>query len=296
LTAPRRGSLDTAQGEVQYLAVPVRMPGDTRVRGVLLAGELPAERDERVGTALRKAGIGLLGGAAVAAVAGGLLLVALNRARGEPVTSGTDRPAPARFDARRLLGDAAYELRTPLVMARGQLDLDADGALPPAASELDRIGEVVDAMLLLAGADSDDFLQLRPVDVRALLDGVRGRADALGSRAWTVTADGIPELCGDRARLEQALDVLARSAVRQGGPRGELALTATRAGDDVRLEVRAVNGVPSGLARSVADAVARAHGGCLDLRDGPVAATALVVPTGGPARRAEQAEARPVAH
>ena len=36
-------------------------------------------------------------------------------------------------------------------------------------------------------------------------------------------------------------------------------------------------------ARSVADEVARAHGGCLDLRDGPVAATALVVPTGGPA-------------
>lgn len=301
VTSTRRGSLDTAAGAVEYIAVPLRQPGQTEVRGVLLTGELPAERLDRVRGALLRVGLGL---GVVAALAGWLLVAALpslTRTGSQPGGSAARSPAAAPVpalpgsDHRQLLADAAFELRTPLVMARGQLDLDADGQSSPALWELDRIGEVVDAMLLLASAPSEDFLRPSTVDAGALLAGVRDRADAAdGARQWTVRARNVPEFSGDPARLGQALDALVRSAARHTGTGARSVLVAVRAGDDVRLEVHGGAARPDDLDRSVADAVARAHGGRLDLGGARSAPVALVVPAGGPAGSATSAASRRV--
>src|SRR5919202_2062448 len=85
------------------------------------------------------------------------------------------------FDSqRRFVSDAAHELRTPLTVARGQIELaqSSSPALTAALVELDRVGRIVEDLLLLARLDEGLRLTHEPVEVElvveeALLRGLR---------------------------------------------------------------------------------------------------------------------------
>ncbi|HEX8496041.1 MAG TPA: ATP-binding protein [Actinomycetales bacterium] len=130
-----------------------------------------------------------------------------------------DRLEDAFRTQRQFVDDASHELRTPITIIRGHLELlgDDPGERAAAAelvtSELDRMNRIVSDLLMLAKADRPDFVQLAPVDVADLTLEIDAKVSALGDRRWTLdrVADGTALL--DSQRVIQAVLQLAQNAV-----------------------------------------------------------------------------------
>jgi two-component system, OmpR family, sensor kinase len=246
LERPERGNIETPVGTVRYLAVPV---GGDEVSGVfVVAASLSSERRE-VEEAVRLAALVLLSVLLIASilawvVAGRVLaplrlLAETARSIGEsdltrriPV-SGRDEIADlsrtfnamldrleAAFAAqRRFVSDASHELRTPITIVRGQLELLGDDpqerreTIVLVTDELDRMSRFVDDLLLLAKAERDDFLRVSELELGALTDELFDKARSLGAREWRLEARGDGILVADRQRLTQAVMGLAQNAV-----------------------------------------------------------------------------------
>ena len=95
------------------------------------------------------------------------------------------------FDAQqRFVDDAGHELRTPITVIRGHLDLMGDDPEERRATlvliddELGRMHRIVNDLLTLAKAERADFLRLGPVDLADLTEEVHAKAEALGDRGW----------------------------------------------------------------------------------------------------------------
>ncbi len=134
-----------------------------------------------------------------------------------------DRLSEAFASQREFIGDASHELRTPITVIRGQLEVLAAADEPTAEdvrradrvvqAEITRITRLVDDLLLLAQAERSDFLRTEPIDlpsfVTELWDGVSLTAD----RRFELGP--VPEgtLQADPDRLAQALRNLAGNAI-----------------------------------------------------------------------------------
>jgi signal transduction histidine kinase len=84
------------------------------------------------------------------------------------------------------VSDAGHELRTPITIIRGHLELLGDDP-----GEAARRSRFVDDLLLLAQAEQADFIQLGDVDLDALTDELLAKAGALAPREWHLQANGI---------------------------------------------------------------------------------------------------------
>src|SRR5256886_13255995 len=86
-----------------------------------------------------------------------------------------DMRASLRERRERFLHDASHELRTPVTIARGhlevlrRLDADARGEVDVALDELARIERIVERLLLIAKADQPDFVVAGQLDVEPFL-------------------------------------------------------------------------------------------------------------------------------
>ncbi|MFG3254221.1 sensor histidine kinase [Streptomyces sp. NPDC048172] len=280
-TRTRTGWLDSPAGKVRYGVVPVRVEGDPhRVRLVILEfrdRQIRAQR--RVADLFLYAGSGglVLAGLASWVVAGRVLapirLVRQAAAQiGESdltrrleVTGADDVAALARtfnhmldrlergFTAqRRFLDEVAHELRTPITVVRGHLELMDERPEERAATralvvdELDRMSRIVDDLLLLAKAERPDFLTPGPVSLTDLVVDVVAKSRALGDRDWRVAHVAEETVLVDGQRLTQALMQLAANAVRHTRD-GDLIETGSLVRDGrVRLWVRDTGpGVPT---------------------------------------------------
>jgi signal transduction histidine kinase len=202
-----------------------------------------------------------------------------------------DRLETAFATQREFLDDAGHELRTPITIVRGHLELldvsdPADAAETRALllDELDRMSRLVEDLIVLAKAERPDFLQIDLVDIGRLTDDVVDKARALGSRRWRIEARSSAVVIADRHRLTQALVQLAENAVKFSGPDDEVLVGSSSDGEWVRLWVRDHGpGVPpehveriferfqrtagadrtagSGLGLAIVRAIAEAHGG-----------------------------------
>lgn len=265
-------TIRTSQREYRYAAVPVRV-GDSPPGALILAFDRDAEQ-ARVSTTFHTYGL-------VAAVALVLLTVvswALSRrllrplrtlretaaqisetdlSRRIPVTGKDDISDLARtfndmlarletsFGAQRqLLDDAGHELRTPITIVRGHLELmdptdpeDSASTRELALRELDRMHRLADDLVLLAKAETPDFINTAPTDLGALLDTVLDLARPLGDRRWRITdrAEVVAEL--DEQRVIQALLQLAANAVKFSEDGTTISLGSALSGDDVLLWV-----------------------------------------------------------
>jgi two-component system, OmpR family, sensor kinase len=145
---------------------------------------------------------------------------------------------------RAFLDDAGHELRTPLTIVRGHVELatgqDAwDKARPLVLSELDRMNRIVEDLLLLARAEQQDFVRLRPVDLADVVTVAIDRARALDpDRRYVVDLAPPAVAMLDPHRVEQALVNLVANAVRHTAPGGLVAVGAAVEGRDVRVWVR----------------------------------------------------------
>jgi signal transduction histidine kinase len=221
----------------------------------------------------------------------------------------------------RFIHDASHELRTPVTIARGHLELlqsatETQPEVEVALDELSRMDAIVARLLVLAVADEPDFLQTADIELEPLLEDVFMRWSGLAPRAWRLGPLASGRLHVDADRLRAALDVLLENAVKYSPPGAAIELRATPRGrDEVVIEVedegcgvppealsrifdrfaradsartRAAGGVGLGLA--ITDAIAKAHGGsCSVTSTGAGSIFALRLPGFTPAPERESA-------
>jgi signal transduction histidine kinase len=191
----------------------------------------------------------------------------------------------------RFLHDASHELRTPVTIARGHLEVlqrtagEAQG-IDVALDELARIEHILSRLLLLAKADHPDFVAWSSIDVEPFLEDVFLRWTAAAQRPWRLGALPVGTLRADPETLRNALDALLENAVKHTRVSDPIELSAGAAGGEIAISVsdqgcgipqdavdriferfaradpartRAEGGVGLGLA--IVDAIAKAHGG-----------------------------------
>ncbi|MFB4313500.1 ATP-binding protein [Actinomadura sp. 21ATH] len=135
-----------------------------------------------------------------------------------------DRLDRAFATQRRFVDDAGHELRTPITIVRGHLELMGDDpaereeTMRLVSDELDRMSRIVEDLLLLAKAERPDFVQLQWVPVTELTSDIYAKVRALGDREWVLDGIGEGEARVDPQRVTQAVVQLAHNAVQHTGP------------------------------------------------------------------------------
>jgi two-component system, OmpR family, sensor kinase len=333
---------DTSIGPVRYAAVPVSLAGLPAHGVYVVATRLgPSQRVIDQGAlqyALVAVGSLVLVGLAGWLVAGRLLrplrllrdaaehLSHTDLSRRIPVSGNDDiseltRTVNAMLDRlqagfeaqQRFLDDAGHELRTPVTILSGHLEVldpndprEVAEVRDLALAELDRMGRLIRDLSLLAKARRPDFVHPAPVELARLTDEVLSKATALGDRRWRLDARADAVVTADPQRLTQALLQLADNAVRHTGPDDEIAIGSAVGDGRLRLWVRDTGpGVAaqdrdriferfgrattakgrgeegSGLGLAIVTAIAAAHGGhvVLDSEPGHGATFTLLLPT-----------------
>jgi signal transduction histidine kinase len=163
----------------------------------------------------------------------------------------------------RFLHDASHELRTPVTIARGHLELlsrETDAPeLVVALDELERMERIVDRLLLLAKVEQPDFVVLRDVEIDRFLEDVFMRWSEVAPRAWRLDLDVAGVARVDPEALRSALDALLENAVKYTEPRAGIALRGHAVGGEIVIEVADEGaGVPEEALGSIFDRFARA--------------------------------------
>ena len=326
-------------GEVRALAVPLF--ADNRVAGNFVVASFPADDHREVDQVVR---VIMLAGLAVLVVTAALAwslagrvlrpvrqLTATARGITESDLSGripveghdelaelgstfndmVDRLERGFTSQRQFLDDVAHELRTPITIASGHLEVLGDDPAERAETvaivtdELDRMSRYVTDLLVLAKAEQPDFLVTEVIDLGELALDLHQRVTALGTRAWVLDAAppiGQVAAVADRERLTQAVLNLAANAVQHTDPDAEIGIGVAASAGSVRLWVRDTGpGVDpaiadnlfhrysrsassrtrrpagTGIGLSIVDAIARAHGGSVTVQSKPGAGATFIV-------------------
>lgn len=268
------GVVGTPAGPFQYLAVPVQT--DAGPTAVFLAGMfrdiVAAEVDQTVRVTAWVALASLIAGLGVAIGLARRILTPLGHVTdtAEEITESDlsrrldvaghdevarlartfngmlDRLETAFDQQRQFIDDAGHELRTPITVVRGHLELldHADEAeraetITLVLDELDRMHRIVEDLLLLARAEQSDFVRPAPCDLDELTTAAHRNATALSARHhWVLDEIGIGRVTADQQRLMQALAALADNAVKYTPTGTTIGIGSTVDADEVRLWVR----------------------------------------------------------
>lgn len=239
------GITQTSAGEMQWVRLPIVSGSET---GHLIVGVYMAPREQEVADTVLTIFFVSLGGLTVTAlmawlVAGQILtpvrevrrvaedisendLTARVPVRGNDdiaalaVTFNTmlDRLETAYLTQRAFVDDASHELRTPITVIRGHLELMEDDeadrrrTLALVDGELGRMGRIVSDLLLLAKVDRPGFAQPRTTEAAALLLDIEAKAQVLGTRGWPILEIAEGDIYVDSQRITQAVLQLATNA------------------------------------------------------------------------------------
>jgi signal transduction histidine kinase len=323
LTQAQQGSINTAAGELFYIAQPVVIDGQPQ--GVLVIVHCAASVYEVVHGAVLliiPATLGVMAiAAAIAWATAGRVLAPLRELTqtAHSITEsdmtrriaveGTDEIAEltTTFNAMldRLQGafesqqefikDAGHELRTPITVIRGYLETlkyrpdRQEQTIALAIDELDRMTRLVNDLLLLAKAESPDFLVLQWEELDWLTEELYLKVRSFAPRQWKLESKGLSPLRIDRQRLTQAILNLVQNAVRHTEEGDTIALGSSIRENHAHIWVRDTGegiapedqariferfaratcretvGENYGLGLSIVEAIAQAHGGWVEL-------------------------------
>jgi two-component system, OmpR family, sensor kinase len=349
ITQPARRDAETTAGPIRYLAVP--MIFENEVRGVFVVAILKGDRmqavDEAVRVGVLVAGSIFLLATAIAWFAAGSVLKPLRSLRataqsisdtdlsqripvegddeiadlGRTFNSMLDRVEAGFGSQRRFIDDAGHELRTPITIIRGHLELMGDDPQEQAQTvdmvtdELDRMTRIVDDLLDLAKAAQGDFIQPSTINLGELTRDLALKAGAFGDRTWEVEAAPDIVIQADRHRLTQAAMNLMRNALEHTPPTAATRIGASADNGTARLWVGDDGpGIPveeqdrlfdrfargragrrttggAGLGLAIVKAIAEAHDGVVTVDSAPGRGTVFTIsfpvapnPNGGSTR------------
>lgn len=328
VTTPTQGQYRQPQlGEVRYLAVPVALSGD-KSKGVIVAAYLgDAERADADGAARVMLGVGavtMLAATGASWFLAGRILRPLRdvaETAREVTESDVSKRIPFRANRgdelndlvgtingmldriengvtaqRRFIDDAGHELRTPITIVRGHLDVldhndpaDIEATIAVVDDELDRMNRMVSDLLLLARSDQPSFLQPRLVEVEALTHNIFQKVTGLGEQRFTLQAVAQASVLLDPQRITQAVVALADNACHYTDASAKIGIGSEAVGgwlrfwvqdsgqgiaeeDRARIFDRFARGQAgghrsdgAGLGLSIVNAIAVAHGGRVEL-------------------------------
>ena len=161
-----------------------------------------------------------------------------------------DRLEASFQQMRQFSTDVSHELRTPITAIRGQLEValftaknteQYHDAIVNALQDIDRLSQMVRALLLLSQAESGQLvLQKAEIDlcavVRDLVEQFQIPADSAGVRL----SAKLPSRClvsVDRVQIERMITNLLSNAVKFTPEKGEVRLTLRKDDDSIELEV-----------------------------------------------------------
>ncbi|MCG9891360.1 MAG: HAMP domain-containing histidine kinase [Thermosynechococcaceae cyanobacterium MS004] len=150
------------------------------------------------------------------------------------------------FESQRdFVHDAGHELRTPITIIRGHLELmgndpvEQQETVALVLDELDRMSRMVSELSLLVKADRPDFLQPEQVDIETFMQELYTKATALSlDRDWYLEAAATGQFMPDRQRLTEAVMNLAENAVQHTEAGDRITLGADLKQNTLRLWVR----------------------------------------------------------
>jgi two-component system, OmpR family, sensor kinase len=220
------------------------------------------------------------------------------------------------FEAQRqFVADSSHELRSPLTVIRGNLDLLRRTADPAERLRIERLIEdeaarmsrLVDNLLFIAQIEEMERqgsrLDRRPVELDSLLLTVYQQARSMTDRHAILLGDeDAITIDGDRDQLQQLLLNLVDNAIKYTPAGGAIVLSLRAEGDDALLEVRDSGpGIPAadlphifdrfyrvdkarsrriggaGLGLSIVRGIAVSHGGGVEVESAPGAGTTFRV-------------------
>jgi len=325
--APLLRTDDTPGGTLRSLAVPV-VTSEGQPRGTFVVARFPAGERAEVDDAVRVAAV--VGAAAFVVaslaawgIAGRVLAPLRNlaeaaaaidesdlsrridvRGSGELAelshrfNSMLDRVEGAFAAQRSFLDDAGHELRTPITVLRGHIELVEGGDPLPVETrdllldEIDRMSRIVEDLVTMAKSERPDFVTTAPVDVIDLTHDVLDKARALGARQWRAEARAVVVAELDRQRIVQAWMNLARNAAQHTVEGDTITIFSCDRDDMLEIGVadsgegvagtdrervferfargasaRRTDGDGAGLGLAIVAAIAAAHGGSVRLDD-----------------------------
>jgi signal transduction histidine kinase len=299
LAAPERGSVDTPVGAVEFLAVPIKSNAETL--GVFVVAVFRDLEREAIHDAIDAVTL-----VALAVLVMGSLLVwraaervlrpvhAITQTARSITETDLSRRIPVEGDdelarlaatindmlgrldrafagQRRFLDDVGHELKTPLTIVFGHLEVDSEdagqqeGTRAIVLDELERMRRIVGDLLLLAKAERPDFLRLATVDVATLTEELAAKMASLGERRWQVEKSGRGRIVADRQRLTQAVMQVAENAVKHTEDGDVIGLGSSVSMDAARFWVRDTGpGIPPAEQKRIFERLVRGSGAALD--------------------------------
>jgi two-component system OmpR family sensor kinase len=335
----KEGRHDTPLGLVRYIALP--LPAGNQ-NGLFVVANFPAFEQGEINDAVRTQALTQFGTILLASIvglglAGRVLRPLRSLADTAQTISETDltRRIPVRgqdeasriagafndmlgrlgraFAAQRqFLDDASHELRAPLTVIRGHVELleletdpeERNATITLITNEIERMSRIVEDLLLLAKAERPDFFTMKPVDIAELTTDVYRKAAVLCTREWRLESTADAVIRADGQRLTQAMMQLAQNACEHTDNGASISIGSRVENGLVRLWVHDSGaGVPpvdaqriferfvkgsdrsdgSGLGLAIVTAIAKAHGGHAHLApdSGLGARFELVIPSHG---------------
>jgi heavy metal sensor kinase len=209
--------------------------------------------------------------------------------------------------ARQFSADASHELQTPLTILRGEIEValrsgrtleEYQQVFNSSLEEIERISRLVDGLLLLARADSG-FLRMddKPVALPELMAEVAFRLQKMANdRGVRLHLEDLAPITisGDREQLQRVLLNLIDNAIKYTPAGGSVNLSLREEGDQALIsvtdtgigltedeqvqiftrfyraaEARSQSGGGAGLGLCIAQSIAEAHGGKIQVLSHP---------------------------